>query len=160
MPLCHCPCSCDPNHGLQQNSDWMNEIDQRWVAAHGTIMLTSTYRYHAPSALKQMIDRMVCADGGNPDPTTTGGKDAQKAKRIEQEGWNHPKHLAGRACGVVMHGDAAEVAWLSADNAYPPFDAVLHELSLTAFPSRIQPDATSCRRFPAANSGRQHQPGR
>ena len=27
-----------------------------------------------------MIDRLVCADGGNPDPTSTHGKKAEQAK--------------------------------------------------------------------------------
>jgi hypothetical protein len=49
----------------------------------------------------------VCADGGNPDPTTTGGKDPAKAKAIELAGWDYPKHLAGRAFAVVAHADAA-----------------------------------------------------
>jgi hypothetical protein len=54
-----------------------------------------------------MIDRLVCADGGNPDPTTTHGKKAEEAKRIEEKGWDYPKHLTGRAYGVVVHGDVA-----------------------------------------------------
>jgi hypothetical protein len=37
--------------------------------------------YQAPSTLKLMIDRLVCADGGNPDPTSTGGKDAKAPRR-------------------------------------------------------------------------------
>ena len=52
-----------------------------------------------------MIDRLVCADGGNPDPTSTGGKDAARAKALELGGWDYPKHLAGRAYGLVVHGD-------------------------------------------------------
>jgi hypothetical protein len=32
MPLCHWPCSCYPNHSLNQVHDWMNEIYERWVA--------------------------------------------------------------------------------------------------------------------------------
>jgi multimeric flavodoxin WrbA len=54
-----------------------------------------------------MIDRLVCADGGNPDPTTTDGKDPAKAKALELAGWPYPRHLAGRAFGVFVHGDAA-----------------------------------------------------
>jgi len=53
-----------------------------------------------------MIDRLVCADGGNPDPTATRGKDAEKAKAIELSGWDYPKHLAGRLFATVVHGDA------------------------------------------------------
>jgi multimeric flavodoxin WrbA len=104
MPLCHWPCSCYPNHALHQGDDWMAEIYERWVAAHAVIILAPTYWYQSPSPLKLMIDRMVSADGGNPDPTTTNGKDASAAKRLESKGWAYPKHLAGRAFGVVVHG--------------------------------------------------------
>ncbi|KAF0813984.1 hypothetical protein IGB42_01663 [Andreprevotia sp. IGB-42] len=109
MPLCHWPCSCYPNHALNQADDWMNEIYARWVAAHGVIIVTPVYWYQAPSPLKLMIDRLVCADGGNPDPTSTHGKSAVKAKEIELAGWDYPKHLAGRAYGVVVHGDVAGI---------------------------------------------------
>ena len=107
MPLCHWPCSCYPNHSLQQNNDWMNEIYPRWVAAHGVILIAPVNWYQAPSAMKLMIDRLVCADGGNPDPSSTHGKDAKKAKEIELAGWPYPRHLAGRVFGVFAHGDSA-----------------------------------------------------
>ena len=97
MPLCHWPCSCYPNHSLGQTNDWMNELYPRWVAAHAIAIVTPMYWFQAPSPLKLMIDRLVCADGGNPDPTTTHGKDAAKAKAIELAGWPYPRHLAGRA---------------------------------------------------------------
>jgi len=105
QPLCHWPCSCYPNHSLGQSQDWMNELYPRWVAAHGVLIVTPVNWYHTSSVLKLMIDRLVCADGGNPDPTTTHGKNAEEAKRIELEGWDYPKHLAGRAYAVVVHGD-------------------------------------------------------
>src|SRR5262252_1070865 len=107
MPLCNWPCSCYPNHAMGQVNDWMAEIYPRWVAAHGVMILCPVHWYQAPSALKLMIDRLVCADGGNPDPTTTSGKDAEKAKAIELAGWPYPKHLAGRVYGLVVHGDVA-----------------------------------------------------
>ena len=107
MPLCHWPCSCYPNHGERQTNDWMAEIYEKWVSAHGVIIMTPVYWYQAPSVLKLMIDRLVCADGGNPDPTSTGGKNVEKAKEIELKGWSYPKHLAGRAYGLVVHGDVA-----------------------------------------------------
>ena len=109
MPLCHWPCSCYPNHALAQADDWMAEIYERWVAAHAVIILAPTYWYQSPSPLKLMIDRLVCADGGNPDPSTTHGKRVAEAKQIEAKGWGYPKHLAGRAFGVVVHGDVAGV---------------------------------------------------
>jgi multimeric flavodoxin WrbA len=107
MPLCHWPCSCYPNHSLGQVTDWMHEIYARWVAAHGIMIITPVYWYQAPSVLKLMIDRMVCADGGNPDPTSTHGKKAAEAKAIEMRGWDFPRHLAGRSYAVVVHGDSA-----------------------------------------------------
>ena len=105
MPLCHWPCSCYPNHAMGQVVDWMNELYPRWVAAHGVMIVTPVYWYQAPSVLKLMIDRLVCADGGNPDPTTTHGKTVEKAKALELSGWSYPRHLAGRVFSVVVHGD-------------------------------------------------------
>jgi len=107
QPLCHWPCSCYPNHALGQTSDWMAEIYERWVAAHGVMIVTPVYWYEAASPLKLMIDRLVCADGGNPDPTSTSGKDPAKAKALELAGWPYPKHLAGRVYSVVVHGDVS-----------------------------------------------------
>jgi multimeric flavodoxin WrbA len=107
MPLCHWPCSCYPNHALGQVQDWMNDIYPMWAAAHGIMILCPVNWYQAPSVLKLMIDRLVCADGGNSDPTLTGGKDAAKAKQVELAGWHYPRHLAGRVFSVVVHGDAA-----------------------------------------------------
>jgi multimeric flavodoxin WrbA len=112
MPLCHWPCSCYPNHATGQTHDWMAEIYERWVAAHGVLIVTPTYWYQSPSPLKLMIDRLVCADGGNPDPTSTHGKKADQAKALELDGWPYPKHLAGRAYGVVVHGDVAGIEGL------------------------------------------------
>jgi multimeric flavodoxin WrbA len=109
MPLCHWPCSCYPNHGLGQADDWMADIYELWAAAHGVIIVTPVYWQQAPTPLKLMIDRLVCADGGNPDPTTTSGKDPEKAKALELAGWSYPKHLAGRAYGLIVHGDAEGV---------------------------------------------------
>jgi multimeric flavodoxin WrbA len=109
MPLCHWPCSCYPNHALNQTNDWMAEIYERWTAAHGVIIVSPVYWYQSPSPLKLMIDRLVCADGGNPDPTSTSGKKPAKAKKLELAGWNYPQHLAGRVYGVIVHGDVAGI---------------------------------------------------
>lgn len=107
MPLCHWPCSCYPNHSLGQVADWMSEIYPMWVAAHGIMIITPVYWYQAPAVLKLMIDRLVCADGGNPDPSSTHGKKPEEAKALELEGWDYPRHLAGRSYSVVVHGDSA-----------------------------------------------------
>lgn len=103
--LCHWPCSCYPNYSLGQSHDWMNEIYPMWVAAHGIMLISPVNWYQVSSPLKLMMDRLVCADGGNPDPTATHGKDAAKAKALELAGWDYPRHLAGRLFSVVVHGD-------------------------------------------------------
>jgi multimeric flavodoxin WrbA len=103
--LCHWPCSCYPNYSLGQIHDWMNDIYPMWVEAHGIMIVTPVNWYQTSSPLKLMIDRLVCADGANPDPTTTHGKDAKKAKELEMKGWDYQRHLKGRQFSVVVHGD-------------------------------------------------------
>src|SRR5437868_3331532 len=106
MPLCHWPCSCYPNHYMGQTQDWMHEIYPLWVAAHGIMIIAPVHWYQVPSTLKLMMDRLVCADGGNPDQTSTPGKNPEEAKALELKGWHYPRHLSGRAFSVVVHGDA------------------------------------------------------
>jgi multimeric flavodoxin WrbA len=147
MPLCHWPCSCYPNHALGQTLDWMNEIYPRWVAAHGIAIVTPVYWYQAPSPLKLMLDRLVCADGGNPDPTSTGGKEAGRAKALELAGWSYPRHLRGRVFSVIVHGDAAGAEMLRrnlhdtlADMALEPAG---HHGDLDRYIGYLEPYATS-----------------
>ena len=80
-----------------------------WAAAHGVMIVTPVHWYQAPTVLKSMIDRLVCADGGNTDPSSTQGKDPKLAKEIELKGWDFPRHLAGRAFSLVVHGDSAGI---------------------------------------------------
>src|SRR3982074_2506782 len=87
----------------------MNEISPLWVAAHGIMIVTPVNWYHAPTGRKAMIGRLVCADGGNPDPTSTHGKKPAEAKAIELAGWDYPKHLERRVYGLVVHGDVAGI---------------------------------------------------
>ncbi|MEF0942184.1 flavodoxin family protein [Rhizobium sp. BR 362] len=103
--LCHWPCSCYPNYSLGQIHDWMNDIYPMWVEAHGVMIITPVHWYQTSSPLKLMMDRLVCADGGNPDPTSTHGKHAKEAKELEMKGWAYPRHLAGRLFSVIVHGD-------------------------------------------------------
>lgn len=103
--LCHWPCSCYPNYAMGQTQDWMNDIYPMWVAAHGVMIVTPVNWYQTSSPLKLMMDRLVCADGGNPDPTLTSGKDPARAKQVELAGWHYPKHLAGRLFSIIVHGD-------------------------------------------------------
>ncbi len=112
MPLCHFPCSCYPNHSLGQSHDWMNELYPKFVESHALLFVTPVYWYQSPSALKLLIDRLVCVNGGNPDPTSTHGKKAEEAKKIEAGGWDYPQHLARRIFGCIVHGDTTGVTAL------------------------------------------------
>jgi multimeric flavodoxin WrbA len=147
MPLCHWPCSCYPNHAIGQVNDWMNDLYPRWVAAHGVMIVTPVYWYQAPSVLKLMMDRLVCADGGNPDPTTTHGKKPDEAKALELKGWPFPRHLAGRVFSVFVHGDAAGAETLRRSLADWMTDMQLIEASPSASLDRYigyyEPYATS-----------------
>src|SRR5690554_992740 len=125
MPLCHWPCSCYPNYALGQVQDWMNDIYPMWVRAHGIMIITPVYWHQSPSALKLMMDRLVCADGGNPDPTSTKGKDPEMAKKLELQGWDYPRHLKGRCFSLVVHGDTIGV-----DDAKSALSDWLEEMEL------------------------------
>ncbi|MEO8924321.1 MAG: NAD(P)H-dependent oxidoreductase, partial [Caldimonas sp.] len=98
-----------PNHSLNQTNDWMAEIYERWVSAHAIVIVTPVHWYQSPSPLKLMVDRLVCADGGNPDPSSTHGKKPAEAKALELKGWDYPKHLDKRVYGLVVHGDVAGI---------------------------------------------------
>jgi multimeric flavodoxin WrbA len=147
MPLCHWPCSCYPNHALGQVHDWMNDIYRMWAAAHGVMIICPVNWYGPPSGLKLMIDRLVCADGGNPDPTSTGGKNAERAKALELADWPYPQHLAGRAFSVVAHGDyGGEEATQNAVAQWLRGSGLIeagHRSQLAALVGYMQPYATS-----------------
>jgi multimeric flavodoxin WrbA len=144
--LCHWPCSCYPNHSLGQSPDWMNEIYPMWVAAHGIVIVSPVHWYQAPTALKLMMDRMVCADGGNPDPTTTHGKNVAQAKALESN-WPYPRHLKDRVFSIIVHGDSAGAEnlrrmltdWLTDMELRPAGDAAL----LDRYIGYYKPYATS-----------------
>ncbi len=147
MPLCHWPCSCYPNHAMGQVRDWMNDIYPMWAAAHGVMIVCPVNWYQAPSVLKLMIDRLVCADGGNADPTSTGGKDAKRAKELELAGWDYPRHLAGRLFSVVVHGDAtgADMVRTSLANWLGDMGLIEagHKSQLARYVGYMEPYATS-----------------
>jgi multimeric flavodoxin WrbA len=135
MALCHWPCSCYPNYSLGQTDDWMNEIYPMWVAAHGIMIVAPVNWYQAPTGLKAMIDRLVCADGGNPDPSSTHGKHADEAKALELQGWPYPRHLAGRHFGLVVHGDS-----VGAESLRRALDDWLTDLHLISAGSMAEAD--------------------
>src|SRR3546814_19130132 len=83
--LCHWPCSFYPNYALGQTQDMMNDIYPLWVRAHGIMLNTPVNWYHTASPMQLMIARLFCAVGGNPHPTSTHGKGAQKAQHTKPD---------------------------------------------------------------------------
>lgn len=119
--LCHFGCSCYPNEDLNQGPDWMrDEIYEILMETHGVFVITPTYWYSMPSCLKLLIDRMICLDGANPDPSTTlspdgSVKNVEKAKTLERGrkkggkskwDYNSNKAMAGKIFSVFAHGDS------------------------------------------------------
>ena len=115
MPLCHWPCSCYPNHSLNQVNDWMAEIYERWVAAHAVVIVTPTHWYQAaeraeaddrPAGLRRRRQSR-----SHLDPRQEGRR---RRRRSSSQGWDYPKHLAGRVYGLVVHGDVAGIEGVAA----------------------------------------------
>ena len=72
----------EPRHGPDQRLDEPSSTRAGWRRT-ACSWLCPVHWYQAPASLKLMMDRLVCADGGNPDPTTTHGKDPDTAKALE-----------------------------------------------------------------------------
>ena len=72
----------EPRHGT--GHDWMADIYQRWVAAHGIMILCPVNWYQAPSSLKLMIDRLVCADAATPTRRSPAAKIPSALKKRAQ----------------------------------------------------------------------------
>jgi len=101
---CRCvtgPCSCypqlrdGPGAGLDER-----EIYPRWVAADGVMNPhAGPTGIRRRAVLKLMIDRLVCADGGNPrsDDGRTAKKAGREAKALELQGWSYPRPSGGDA---------------------------------------------------------------
>lgn len=75
MLLCHWRCSCYPNHSLGLTNYVTNDIYERFPACRGVMFATPVCGYHVTSPLKLLMDRLVCEDGGNPDPTSPSSDD-------------------------------------------------------------------------------------
>lgn len=64
---------------------------------HGTFLL----RRLRELTLRNSICALGPPESVTGDPTSTHGKKAEEAKKLQLEGWDYPKHLAGRSYGLV-----------------------------------------------------------
>ncbi|MDP3748867.1 MAG: flavodoxin family protein [Phenylobacterium sp.] len=112
--LCHWPCSCYPNHALGQVHDWMNDIYPLWVEAHGVMIITPVNWYQVSSPLKLMMDRLVCADGGNQGRQEGQGDRAGRLELSQAPGrpgvlGDRPRRCGGRGERAPQRLGLAEV---------------------------------------------------
>jgi hypothetical protein len=99
----------------------------------------------ASGPLKAMIDRLVCADGRNPGPTSTHSKNAEEAKALEIKGWPHAA-LAGpllrrcrpRRCRRRRSAQHALTSW-AADMGLVPAGRMLSAKLTSGSPGITRP---------------------
>ena len=103
MPLCHWPCSCYPNHSLDQTNDWMNEIYERWVAAHGVVIVTPTHWY-------QTAER---AQADDRPPGLRRRRQPRSDLDARQEARGRRRRSSSRAGTTRSTSPAASTAWWS-----------------------------------------------
>ena len=104
-------CFCDPAFEVERAAfGRLEAIVKIVISDYGLSMQTCKDCVFTPASWCQwlslarlMIDRLACADCGNPDPTITHGELVSEAKLIEPNGCDFPKHLAEWADGVVLH---------------------------------------------------------
>ena len=98
IPGCHWPESCFPERAAHEGRDWITEVYERWTAAHAVIIVSPVDWYRSASPVTRMIERLIGADGGNLDSVSA-----------QYTGNAKPLELAGRAYGLIIHGDAAGI---------------------------------------------------
>lgn len=110
MALCVWPCNCY-RKGDAREPDLMWELDlyARLDAADAWAFVVPVNWWGPSSNIKAMFDRLVCANGGNPDERTIRHKDPELAMALERlPEWEalSQNHLEGRAAGFFVYGDA------------------------------------------------------
>ena len=109
MALCVWPCNCYTK-GDDAEPDLMWDLDlyARLDLADAWAFMGPVNWYGPPSNLKLLFDRLVCANGGNPDETLIDHKNPEKAMRLERSPeWEElsVNHLEGRTAGFFCYGD-------------------------------------------------------
>lgn len=109
MALCVWPCNCYEK-GSRKEPDllWNLDLYARLDAADAWAVIGPINWYAPSSNLKLLFDRLVCANGGNPDEATIGHKNPEKAMAFEHtEDWKalSLNHLEGRTAAFFCYGD-------------------------------------------------------
>lgn len=109
MALCVWPCNCYKRHSFSEpDLMWDEDVYGRIYAADAILVCSPVNWYTMTSNLKLMFDRLVCANGGNPDEDLIGHKDGELAAKLEHSPeWKElsVNHLEGRTAGFFIYGD-------------------------------------------------------
>ena len=116
MALCVWPCNCYKKNSISEpDLMWDEDVYGRIYAAD-IILICAPVNWYAPSSnIKLMFDRLVCANGGNPDEKLINHKDAKLAAALQKsKKWKElsKNHLEGRTIAFFIYGDygADEIA--------------------------------------------------
>ncbi|GAA4362893.1 hypothetical protein GCM10023185_31190 [Hymenobacter saemangeumensis] len=109
MALCVWPCNCyEKNSHLEPDLLWNLDLYSRLDQADAWCIIGPVNWYGPSSVLKQLFDRLVCMNGGNPKEELIDHKDPEKAMQLEkQPEWQELSlnHLEGRSAAFFCYGD-------------------------------------------------------
>lgn len=110
MALCVWPCNCyAPGDAREPDLLWDLDLYARLDLADAWAIIGPINWYGPSSNLKLLFDRLVCANGGNPDESLIDHKDPERAMALERTArWRDElsvNHLEGRTAGFFCYGD-------------------------------------------------------
>lgn len=109
MALCVWPCNCYERHSFfEPDLMWDEDVYGRIYAADAIMICAPINWYTVTSNLKLMFDRLVCANGGNPEEKLINHKDGALAAKLEHSPrWKDlsVNHLEGRTAAFFVYGD-------------------------------------------------------
>ena len=109
MALCVWPCNCYKRHSFfEPDLMWDEDLYGRIYAADAIVVISPINWYGPTSSMKLMFDRLVCANGGNPDEKLINHKDGKLAAELENSAkWRElaQNHLEGRTAAFFVYGD-------------------------------------------------------
>lgn len=109
MALCVWPCNCyEKDDSAEPDLMWNLDMYSRLDMADAWAIISPVNWYGPTSNIKLMFDRLVCANGGNPNEELIKHKDALLAKELEHSPeWKElsVNHLEGRTAAIFCYGD-------------------------------------------------------
>jgi multimeric flavodoxin WrbA len=111
MALCVWPCNCyEKDNKAEPDLMWDLDLYSRLDLADAWAFIGPINWYAPASNLKLMFDRLVCANGGNPDESLIEHKNPELAMALEHKpAWKKLalNHLEGRTAAFFCYGDDA-----------------------------------------------------